>query len=839
LAIALIVLAVAFSILRAVLPHATGYAEGVQQALIRQTGLPVSIGSIDAEMYWLTPRLKLLDVAVLDEEGKRELIYFDEVIFSLAIFDSILSATVTLSEISLVGADIVIERHADKNDPAGRWVIQGVELSRDGSKGVPNELVTAMENMDFLLLDSDVHWIDHKNGKETLDFIGVNVVSKAFLRKHSLGVELQLPGKYGDAFRFVVEISDLKDLNDLENSSWDVFLEGESVNVKSWLSRMNLEDIPEIEGTVDGRVWLSYRNREVSRITGDVSVNSFSISKAPSNIGPKGSSGHQWGTDHFNAKFNVLQLPDGWRLDVTDLVLVKNGRIWGATSDIAIHSDRESGLHASARYLRLQDILQLPLIFLEEEKLSEIKELQLADVSGDFYNMEIVVPVLEQSKPEVKGVFKDFNFIIPRKKIIVNGVDGIFHYHKDEAKLELLSESVDIDFGGIFRQPLEADVMEGVIAVKKDENNWVVTSPDIHIRNSDVETNTRIEAVVESEGAIIVDMQTDFVHADVVSVKKYYPVSIMSSSLVDWLDNAFTDGVIESGSLILHGDVGQFPYANSDGVMEVLFNSHDLSLHFLDGWPDLEDMTGDFRFYNSSFSIENGTGRTYKGVMRHAKASIPDLTSPRLFIQGAITAPADELQQYVWNSGLDKILGTAMRQFQASGDASLDLSLEVPLDDDAIVETKGKLNFSNNELYFPVMEYSISGVTGDLFFVGNDISGSDLSASFEGSPLKINVIGNEGDASRGTVFDIHGNLPVDGLLKKFDWIPVNWFSGSSDSDVSIRLPGTNDQYSVKIDMKSELDGVALDMSDALSKVRNETMPISVSIKRLMIFSRLM
>ena len=54
IAVTLIVLAVSFSLLRAVLPHATGYVDDVEQALTREIGLPVTIASMDADILACT-----------------------------------------------------------------------------------------------------------------------------------------------------------------------------------------------------------------------------------------------------------------------------------------------------------------------------------------------------------------------------------------------------------------------------------------------------------------------------------------------------------------------------------------------------------------------------------------------------------------------------------------------------------------------------------------------------------------------------------------------------------------------------------------------------------------
>ena len=109
-AVALIVLAVAFTLLRTLLPYATGYIAEIEQGISEQIGLPVSIGSLDADMHWFTPRLKVLDLVIYKENGEEKLFTLTEANFSLAYLESIRFLMPMVGDISLHGAELFIER---------------------------------------------------------------------------------------------------------------------------------------------------------------------------------------------------------------------------------------------------------------------------------------------------------------------------------------------------------------------------------------------------------------------------------------------------------------------------------------------------------------------------------------------------------------------------------------------------------------------------------------------------------------------------------------------------------------------------------------------------------
>ena len=835
-AVTLIVLAVAFSVLRAVLPHATAYVDDLEQALTQQIGLPVSIGSMDADMYWLVPRLKLVDVVIHDKDKQRELLRLDEAFFALAFVDSILEWSPTVGDISLVGADLYIERYADN-----RWRIQGVEFGGDGAdssaSNSSSELIAAVKNTSFSLLDSDIHWQDYRLRNGQLDFIGANIFIEEFFGDHSLEINLQLPEIYGESLRLLVKTDG--DIAHLLEADLDIYLQAESVDIGQWLSVLDVGDLPTIKGVFSGEFWLARKDNVLSQVTMDASIKQLDVANKNKAT---------FSLDDIAANFEWEKTKSGWDFNSRDIYLVKQGLAWPELSSVSVSQDA-TGLSLSANYFRSQDLIEIANVILDDKSLESLQTYQLNSFAGDFYNLSMFVPDGDATNIKLSTVFENLDFHVPDSEISFRGVDGSLVYVKDQARLELLSESVVMDFGSLFRQPLDADLLEGLVFVTHKDNGWHITAEDFYLLNLDVEINTRLKIVANENGGLFADIQSDFRDAIGASIHKYYPVAIMSDDLLGWLDMAITDGYVESGSFILRGDLSDFPYAKNEGVMQVVFDTSYLTLKFLDAWPSLDNLSSHVRFHNSSLLITEASGQTYRGKMTQAEVRIPDLNTPRLFVDGHINAPAEDLQQYVWDSGLNDILGAAMNEFQASGETELELKLEVPLDNDDAILVRGFLQFKGNELYFPVMDYALNNVSGRLFFEGDQLTANGIQAVFEKAAVSIDVEsievladdtekGNvdksftEDEAGSETVFSIKGHLPIDGLLKKFEWIPEAWADGVSDWDVEVYLPKQSDDYSIRVEMSSYLEGTVISLSDAVSKQPDEVLPVNIEIKAL-------
>ncbi|MDH3342463.1 MAG: hypothetical protein OEM07_01945, partial [Gammaproteobacteria bacterium] len=433
-AVTLIILAVVFSVLRAVLPHATGYVDDLEQVLTEQTGLPVSIGSMDADMYWLVPRLKLVDVIIYDKGKKRELLHLDEAIFALAFVDSILQRSPAVGDISLVGADLDIERLGNN-----RWRVQGIDFGADSAavsdSSASSDLINAVKNISFSLLDSNIHWRDYQLRSGQLDFIGANIFIEEFFGDHSLEINLQLPEIYGESLRLIVKTDD--DISHLAMADLDVYLQLSSIDMGQWLSVVDIDGLPTIQGIVNGELWFARKANVFSQVVADASVRQLTVAR--DNQGTSS-------LDNAKAKLEWMRTDSGWSFNSRDIVLVKGGAAWPELASVSAVKDN-TGLSVFANYLRVQDLLEIANVVVDATTLKSIKNYQLSDIAGDFYNLSAFLPADEKSALSLSTVFENLDFHVPDSEISFRGVDGSLSYIKGQVRLELLSESVAMDFG--------------------------------------------------------------------------------------------------------------------------------------------------------------------------------------------------------------------------------------------------------------------------------------------------------------------------------------------------------------------------------------------------------
>ena len=820
-AVALIVLAVAFTLLRTLLPYATGYIAEIEQAISDQIGLPVSIGSLDADMRWFTPRLKVLDLVVYKEDGKEKLFTLTEANFSLAYLESIRFMMPMVGDISLHGAELFIERH-----PNGKWVIQGYEVYEKQSSKDSEDLIELLLSADIALIDCRVHWRDFTGRSHNMDFEGASVLLENDLGTQYIEIDTKLPADFGERLHVVVALDG--DLREFESLDAEFHFSGTGLVLKNWIDTTRIRDFVHGSGRLDTNFWVHINKANITRFTASINATNLVLA----NINDRNKT---WSADRLQTKIFWRPLNQGWRLDVRDLTLQKDGSSWNEVADIVVAND-ETDWRILASYLKPVDIVPLIHVLPEVVDVSAFSKYLGYVPTGEFFNLEAVFSEDENPDLQLSTGFADLGLNIADRGIAVNGLDGELTIDSNKSELMLDSSDVIVKAGTLFRWPLQLDSISGKVTVELEEGGFKLESPALHAKNQDIETVTRAFAEISADNKVFLDIQSNAVNGIGKQAYRYLPTSIMSEGLVHWLDNAIVDGYIPSGSFIFRGFANEYPFDDNQGVMEAIFDVKDGNLHFLDGWPNVQNASATVSFHNASLSIENARSREESGAVAQMTASIPEFRDAVLLVSGNVKAPADEMQQYIWNSGLDRILGRAVEQFQASGQAEINLDLEVPLGKERRemeqLQLRGDVTFSDNELFFPITDYLVTDINGKLSFTTTCLQGENIRGNFYGQPVNIDVRPGEDETTPETLFHVSGNWGVASLLKRFDWNYPSILDGSSHWDVVMHVPHKSTDYNIMFEATSMLEGVNIGVSDIIHKSAEQRVPVSISLKML-------
>ena len=115
-----VLLAVAFSVVRLLLPLASDYRLSLEQLASESLGVPVAIAQIDTDWSWFRPRIKLSNVT-LGDPALEQSIMAEQVILGINPFTSVVNRKIEVDDITIVGTNPVVGR-----DERGRFFVQGL-----------------------------------------------------------------------------------------------------------------------------------------------------------------------------------------------------------------------------------------------------------------------------------------------------------------------------------------------------------------------------------------------------------------------------------------------------------------------------------------------------------------------------------------------------------------------------------------------------------------------------------------------------------------------------------------------------------------------------------------
>jgi uncharacterized protein YhdP len=803
--------------LRAALPYATGYKNEIQQQISQQIGLPVEIDSIDAAINWFSPRLKLIDVSVFDEKNKVPLFNFHEAFVELDIVASILRGELIMGDVGLIGADISIEKLSEKE-----WLIQGVKVTSEGSSELPDRFLYMLQNADYLLHDSNIYYQDHTGEKLSLELSNINIDVNNNYNNHDIKFSMNLPEEYGDNLAVVANLT-----GNLDSLAGDIYVEVNQLKVNQWNNKFKILKSHAVDAVLDISLWGTLQDNKIKTLFTQLTSKNVSIKN--------NGTGKTWGTDFLSTNIRYATDEAGRNITVSDFQFgEKSHAVWQKPVNLII-SDDDEDYYISSDFLRISDLQKMAEAVLSEEALAKLDKITAYQVSADIYNLNVKIQKDVSTEELLEKIYLDasiydFSMYVPEKEINLSGIDAAINFENGSATIDVFTQDAEVVMPKVFREPLSADTLQGKVVLTHDKDMWQINSDHLQVKNSHINTFSRFDVQFSSAKDIFIDAETAFYNAQGKNAKHYLPVGIMKPKLIDWLDKSIIDGDVPDGKFILHGNLHDFPYKEHNGVFQVLFSAKNVDLQFLEQWPSLTDASASIKFNNLSLVVENARAKTGNASLYNGYAEINDLMHPYLAVSTDAHGKNEDLQQYVWNSPLDKAIGNSLRLFQFRGESDLNLKIDVPLDvKGGEVVIDGHLNFIDSEIYYPALGYGINSINGVVDFTRDSIFAESVKAKVQKNPVTLNAFTRNGASGKEKVFRLDGVLDADYLLQHFEWIPKDWVSGQSKWSIDVAVPASPKDYLVHIKAKSQLENVVLQVSDKVKKPAGKKIDLSTEI----------
>ncbi|MSP27752.1 MAG: TIGR02099 family protein [Methylococcales bacterium] len=803
----LIASAVGLLAVRLLLAGLDHYKLELAAEISKQVEAPVTIGHLKTHFHHVSPQLVLDDIAIATPTNNTESppIQLQEMRIGISLIDLVMSRDVLAStRITLVGAKLTVKKQAD-----GSIAIVGLKAG----SGQPLWL---LQGRKYQVLNSTLTWQDEQKKGKPLVFDDVNIMIRNKDDHHRVNVLINLDKKQGESLSASLDIKgNIFEPLAINGSG---FIEGKGLNLPEW-TPLELPLTMSIKsGNGDFKVWATWQNSRLVSMIADVQAKKLQLSRQhkPDFI-----------SHHFSSLLFWEKTNDQWRVDVEQFLLESADKKYPATSFIVSgDSDEHQQLHKIKLSMPKVDVHQVASLaaFFAPLPDEQAKLLTQAQPKGTLENFTVSAN-FDANQFAIASKFTHLSFAPILSLPAVENLTGRLVGDNQSGLIRLKTTNAQFKYPTLFRNIIPINTLQGTLTWQQTADNWTVASSMLEVNSPDIHSKSRLQLVIpKTNQPIFMDLQSAFFGNDISKVVAYYPTSIMSNALVDWLDHAFISGKVPNGGLLFYGNLNDFPFTKGQGVFQVLFSAEQVEVNYHSNWPHLTGLAGEVLFFQDSWQVNIAQGKSDKITLKQAVIKNPSLAkSDRLLVDGEFTAGVADTLDFLQKTPLDLPINAVLDAITPQGNTQVKLALTIPLENSLVpAKVTGTANTSDTLLMVKSVNLLVDKLVGELKFNEQGIYTDRLNAVTLGNPVKIAIKTDE----QKTTINVAGRAGINELREQFKMSGWSMAQGASDYKLQLKLPYGNTPSELTI--QSLLVGISLDLPDSLAKTSSQQRPLSLT-----------
>ena len=336
-----------------------------------------------------------------------------------------------------------------------------------------------------------------------------------------------------------------------------------------------------------------------------------------------------------------------------------------------------------------------------------------------------------------------------------------------------------------------------------------------------------------------VDLKGVLTHARAARLARYLPAPGLTETR-SYVAAAFSSGEMDNVRFDVRGDLAGFPYQRlHDGEFRIDGHVRGVDLDYVPGprlddgsrgpsqWPAFTQVAGEIVLDRGTLEIHDASGRMEGLALHDVDGGIKNLYEQQsLSLHGQVDGPMTDFLHYVAQSPVGGWLHNGLANTTASGDANLDLALDIPLHRGGGQTTvNGALTLSGNDVRLVPGTPELTDAHARIAFTEKGVTVNGGHARALGGDTAFDG-GTQADGSLR--FTALGAVSAEGLRKVADE-PVlvrlaSHVSGQSTYKLGITIANGQTAFA----LTSPLAGLGLALPAPLNKPAEATWPLSVS-----------
>ncbi len=247
-------------------------------------------------------------------------------------------------------------------------------------------------------------------------------------------------------------------------------------------------------------------------------------------------------------------------------------------------------------------------------------------------------------------------------------------------------------------------------------------------------------------------------------------------------------------------------------------------LNYANGWPRIENVEGELHFERDSMTIAGRSGTILGTRVANVRVSIPQLAVPvsHLLINGQAAGPAGEFLKFIAASPVQGMVGGMTDTLQMSGNGTLRLKIDLPIEDPKATRIAGEFDFAGNTIELGPQLPAIERAAGGFAFTDAGFTLHRVTGRLLGAPIEISG-GSRANSSVEIVAQGR-NLKVAELpLVERPW--RDHLSGTASYTATLTVR----EQQARLKIESSLRGVASTLPAPLAKGAGDALPLRIEI----------
>ncbi|MEM1410801.1 MAG: AsmA-like C-terminal region-containing protein [Pseudomonadota bacterium] len=821
LALVIISAAVLVGIGKLLMPYSERFKPRLEAVLAEQFNQPVRLQSFTGEWKAFGPRISLEGVELLGGADGEGAMAIQKAALDIKPLNALISDR-PLYAFRIIGADLALLR-----TPDGRLELSGLGLSGrsldagdEAGQGDGSGLSNLARLGEVRLQDSRFSYNDHSRDL-SLQLTGIN--GRVQMAGDRLAAQVQ--ASLTDTRRGMV-LGDLAatvkaslvDGRTLE--AVEFHLETGEVMMDELAVHLPDHSLMPVSGRANAQLWGDWTPGGDVRLSGVADLRDAGLDTGTQTL-------H---LERINALLkwrwrNKTQ----WRIDLANAQIEENGRAWVAPA-ISVERNLEGNIASwvSADFLEAEFPLEGVQLFMKELGRRWPKAAP-TDGRGRVSDFDLVING-NRKLAIASGAFEDLDVLAWGPWPLPRGLNGRIDLAYGEGSLFFGGTGVDVHWARNFARPLQVDLDACELEILWDESNhWQVDALPCALTSEPLAGEARVRFVRDA-GRPRVDVNARIERADLAGLRDFWPESAMSPKANAWLRRSLQAGTVESGRVVLQGDMDRFPFRDDDGTLLVEARVQGAQLDFSPGWPAAAAVDAQVTFDGPGLTVDGMIGDFAGARVEEATARIADLQSPVLLLDYASDATLPQLYGYLQASPLLDNTRLDLGRFAFSGPARTTGRLRIPLGPDrGEVTVDGTLDVRGGGFTETTSGLRLEGLTGTVGYNRDGAQAEALAVTLSGWPAELGLTAAWG-TEQPFLATLAGAFPTSVLIAEtplWDDALIAQIEGEAEWDLTFTVdqPPNSDDSEVWLEARSDLRNSTMALPAPLQKPAGAAWPL--------------